>query len=143
MSGRRVFPITSITDDGTPTRHEPCLVTMCSPSRASLMTGRRPDTNHVWEIAADEYWRDYTNATSIPQYFKENGFISVGMGKLYHPGPLSGHDDTAYSWSPGLPYFHSRKNGNKTVSWFSFDEEHKTSQTSIVQLYVVQYNIVL
>ena len=48
MSGRRVFPITRITDDWTPTRHEPCLVAVCSPSRASLMTGRWPDMNHVW-----------------------------------------------------------------------------------------------
>ena len=56
-----------------------CQVAVCSPSRTSLLTGRRPDTNHVWEIAADEYWRMYTNATTIPQYFKENGYISIGI----------------------------------------------------------------
>ena len=82
-----------------------CQIAVCSPSRASLLTGRRPDTNHVWEIAADEYWRDYTNATTIPQYFKENGYISVGMGKIFHPGAPSGNDDKAYSWS--LPYYHA------------------------------------
>ena len=42
-------------------------------SRASLMTGRRPDTNHVWLISDNQYWRQTTNATTIPQYFKENG----------------------------------------------------------------------
>ena len=33
-----------------------CQVAVCSPSRTSLLTGRRPDTNHVWKIANDEYW---------------------------------------------------------------------------------------
>ena len=103
-----------------------CQVGVCSPSRASLLTGRRPDTNHVWRIANDEYWRMYTNATTIPQYFKDNGYISIGMGKIFHPGPPSGNDDVAYSWSPeGLPYYHSplqiKYGDNDTSSWWSFD----------------------
>ena len=70
-----------------------CQVAVCSLSRASLLTGRRPDTNHVWMISGDEYWRDFTNATTIPQYFKENGYRSIGMGKIFHPGKPSGDDD--------------------------------------------------
>ncbi len=97
-----------------------CQVAMCSPSRASLLTGRRPDTNHVWKIAGDEYWRTTTNATTIPQYFKENGYVSAGIGKIFHPGPPSGNDDRKYSWS--VPYFHAPADttGNNP-SWHSFD----------------------
>ena len=99
-----------------------CQVAICSPSRASLLTGRRPDTNHVWLISSDEYWRKFTNATTIPQYFKENGYVSAGMGKIFHPGPPSGNDDIAYSWS--VPYYHSPlqnmySNSNKTAASLS------------------------
>ena len=96
-----------------------CQVAVCSPSRASLLTGRRPDTNHVWEISAREYWRDYTNATTIPQYFKENGYVSVGMGKIFHPGPPSGNDDVKYSWS--LPYFHGQNTVTSSNSWHRWE----------------------
>ena len=97
-----------------------CQVAICSPSRASLLTGRRADTNHVWIISGDEYWRTTTNATTIPQYFKENGYISIGMGKIFHPGKPSGNDDRMYSWS--LPYFHGEnKVSAEHNSWHSFD----------------------
>ena len=97
-----------------------CQVSTCSPSRTSLLTGRRPDTNHVWAIATDKYWRNYTNATTIPQYFKENGYISVGMGKIFHPGVPNGHDDIDYSWS--MPYYHPPMGAkNRSHSWWSFE----------------------
>ena len=80
-----------------------CQVAVCAPSRTSLMTSRRPDTNHAWW---SEYWRPITNATSLPQYFKENGYLTIGMGKVFHPGPDNGYNDKKYAWSPeGLPYF--------------------------------------
>ena len=102
-----------------------CQVAVCSPSRASLLTGRRPDTNHVWRIADDEYWRNYTNATTIPQYFKENGYVSIGMGKIFHPGAPSGNDDSEYSWS--LPYYHSviriDRNGKSWTSYEGYEDD--------------------
>ena len=95
-----------------------CQIAVCAPSRTSLLTGRRPDTNHVWRISADEVWRNITNATTIPQYFKENGYKSIGMGKIFHPGVSSGFDDVQYSWS--LPYFDGRNNVRGRDSWRCF-----------------------
>ena len=104
-----------------------CQVAVCSPSRASLLTGRRPDTNHVWKIAGDEYWRTNTNATTIPQYFKENGYVSAGMGKIFHPGPPGGNDDRKYSWS--VPYFHAPDDSANGTSWHNFDTNARTCET--------------
>ena len=61
------------------------------------------------------------NATTIPQYFKENGYVSAGMGKIFHPGPSSGGDDVPYSWS--LPYFRTLQDTGDWVSWLSFDTD--------------------
>ena len=78
---------------------------MCCPSRASLLTGRRPDTTHVHYA---QYWRDVGgDFTTIPQYFKNHGYRSIGMGKIFHTrGKASGHDD-AVSWTD--EYYRSRK----------------------------------
>eukprot|EP00118_Oscarella_pearsei_P017935 m.180700 g.180700 ORF g.180700 m.180700 type:complete len:558 (+) comp39259_c0_seq1:47-1720(+) len=76
---------------------------VCNPSRASLLTGRRPDTTRVYNL--NEYFRlTGGNFTTIPQYFKENGYEAIGMGKIFHPGTASGNDDPI-SWSE--PYFHA------------------------------------
>ena len=113
-----------------------CQVALCSPSRTSLLTGRRPDTNHVWQISYDEYWRNYTNATTIPQYFKENGYISAGMGKIFHPGAANGLDDRAYSWS--VPYYHAL--GDFTTnfsSWHSFNTDDSNLQDGKIAAHAI------
>lgn len=98
-----------------------CQQAVCSPSRTSLLTGRRPDTTHVYDLQT--YWRKSGgNFTTIPEYFKNNGYVSVGMGKVFHPGIASGGDDPI-SWSQ--PYFHAKHFGWETYehSWRAVPDE--------------------
>ena len=76
---------------------------VCSPSRTSLLTGRRPDTTHVYDLY--HYFRNVGgNFTTLPEYFKMNGYHSIGMGKIFHPGHASDNDDPP-SWTE--PYYHA------------------------------------
>nr|KAG5692663.1 hypothetical protein BaRGS_022663 [Batillaria attramentaria] len=40
------------------------------------------------------------NFTTLPQHFKDNGYLTQSAGKIFHPGPASGNTfDYPYSWS--------------------------------------------
>lgn len=81
-------------------------VAWCSPSRTALLTSRRPDTTRTWSVLPVEYWRTRGgNFSTLPQVFKQHGFLTLGVGKIFHPGKASGNSDSMYSWSPeSLPY---------------------------------------
>ena len=81
-------------------------VAWCSPSRTALLTSRRADTSRTWSVVPSEYWRERGgNFTTLTQHFVERGFLTLGMGKIFHPGEASGNNDVQYSWSPeSLPY---------------------------------------
>uniref|UniRef100_V9KJ45 Iduronate 2-sulfatase n=1 Tax=Callorhinchus milii TaxID=7868 RepID=V9KJ45_CALMI len=72
---------------------------LCGPSRTSFLTSRRPDTTRLFDHGS--YWRVHAgNYTTLPQYFKENGYLTMSVGKIFHPGIVSNHtDDYPYSWS--------------------------------------------
>ena len=74
-------------------------IALCAPSRTLFLTSRRADTNRVWNIAPDEYWRRSggRDIASLPQYFKERGYITFGTGKIFHPGGPSNNSDQLYS----------------------------------------------
>ena len=94
---------------------------VCGPSRSSLLTGRRPDTTHVYDLV--QYFRDVGgNFTTIPQFFKENGYISAGIGKIFHPGKPSDFDDPV-SWTE--PYYHAKNLGweTKDRTWDAIPDE--------------------
>lgn len=60
-------------------------VSVCMPSRTALLSSRRPDTTRNYELnGAGEYHRNVVNATTVPQWFKEQGYITYGCGKLFH-----------------------------------------------------------
>ncbi|XP_065499535.1 iduronate 2-sulfatase isoform X2 [Caloenas nicobarica] len=77
---------------------------VCAPSRVSFLTGRRPDTTRLYDFYS--YWRVHAgNYSTMPQYFKENGYVTLSVGKIFHPGVSSNYsDDYPYSWS--IPPFH-------------------------------------
>ncbi|XP_041497126.1 iduronate 2-sulfatase-like [Microtus oregoni] len=57
---------------------------VCAPSRVSFLTGRRPDTTRLYDF--NSYWRVHSgNFSTIPQYFKENGYVTMSVGKVFHP----------------------------------------------------------
>ena len=56
----------------------------CAPSRNSFMSGRRPDTTKAWDFE-HHFRQTLPNCTSLPQAFKDAGWWTTGVGKLYHP----------------------------------------------------------
>lgn len=60
-----------------------CQQSVCNPSRASLLTGLRPDSIQVWDLYTS--FRDVVpDVLTLPQFFKENGYTSIGLGKTFH-----------------------------------------------------------
>jgi iduronate 2-sulfatase len=60
-----------------------CQQSVCNPSRASLLTGLRPDAIQVWDLYTN--FRDKVpEVVTLPQFFKEQGYTSIGLGKTFH-----------------------------------------------------------
>ena len=60
-----------------------CQQAVCNPSRASLMTGLRPDTIKVWDLQTD-FRKTTPDAVTLPQQFMKHGYHAVGIGKIFH-----------------------------------------------------------
>lgn len=60
-----------------------CQNPLCCPSRASFLTGLRPDSSQVWANNVD-FRTKHPDLVTLPQHFKNNGYYSAREGKLFH-----------------------------------------------------------
>ena len=60
-----------------------CQSAVCAPSRASLMTGIRPDSTRVWHLG-DKFRELKPDAVTMPQHFSKHDYHTVNIGKIFH-----------------------------------------------------------
>jgi len=80
-----------------------CQQAVCAPSRASLMTGMRPDRTRIWDLKT--WIRDMNpDILTIPQYFMQNGYFCTGAGKVFDRRSVDKSHDSL-SWSEPFLFF--------------------------------------
>ena len=101
---------------------------LCGPSRASLMTGLRPSTTGIYGMTPDNQIRRKDNPatkdiTFLPEYFEQNGYHTMGIGKLFHIHA----PDRVFNESGGRvrgfgPKSKKEKYGRTSTDWGAFPE---------------------
>jgi arylsulfatase A-like enzyme len=60
-----------------------CQQAVCAPSRASLLSGTRPDTTKIYHLKTP-LRQAMPNVLTLPEHFKNNGYETISIGKIYH-----------------------------------------------------------
>ena len=61
-----------------------CQFPFCGPSRASLLTGLHPDASRVVTNSDATFRERHSAAVTLPQMFKNNGWRSMRLAKMFH-----------------------------------------------------------
>ncbi len=87
-----------------------CMVPTCGASRASLMTGIRPARKRFVNYLA---WaeKDAPGLTTFNTQFKNNGYITISLGKVFHHPEDNSEGWSEPAWRPkGIPWYRRPEN---------------------------------
>ena len=87
--------IDAIAERGTLFNRAYCQFPVCNPSRASVLTGLRPDTVGVYDNPTD-FREVLPEAVTLPQHFKAHGYHTRSVGKIAH-GAAAWKDELSWS----------------------------------------------
>ncbi|MFA8436868.1 MAG: sulfatase [Marinifilaceae bacterium] len=105
-----------------------CQQAVCAPSRASLLTGLRPDLTKVWDLKT--LIRDMNpDILTMPQHFKQNGYVTTGVGKIYDKRSVD-NDHDKVSWSEEFAFegdykYYDSKYGQPALGYYQLPETKK------------------
>lgn len=93
-----------------------CQVAVCNPSRNSVLSGARPDTTKIYNNQT--FLRPMMpDVVTLPQQFKQHGYTTISLGKIFHHSEREPGDDppswSEPSWYHGTPY----------KSWFTKESD--------------------
>lgn len=101
--------------EGTLFERAYCQQTVCNPSRASLLTGMRPDTLRVWDLPT-HFRTTRPDAVTLPQLFKRQGYHARCVGKIFHNWRQDEWMGDRQSWSvPSVLHYNNHGNDKPKV----------------------------
>jgi len=75
-----------------------CQQAVCNPSRASLLTGMRPESLGVTDLPT-HFRKHFPDMVTLPQLFKNNGYHAEDIGKIFHNWRQGNFEGDPVSWS--------------------------------------------
>lgn len=97
-----------------------CQQAICGPSRASVLTGIRPETSGVFHNYI-KFREVNPDVVTLPQHFMQNGYETVYTGKIFHHGDLD--DKKSWSRMPSIDSLEAK--GMKKPVGFALEKNNK------------------
>ena len=73
-----------------------CNQAVCAPSRNSLLTSARSTSLGIYDLGTN-FRKAVPEAITLPQHFKQHGYLAAGVGKIFHIGHGNVGDDASWS----------------------------------------------
>jgi iduronate 2-sulfatase len=73
-----------------------CNQAVCAPSRNNLLVGARSTSLGIYNLGTN-FRRSVPDAVTLPQYFRQQGYHTAGIGKVFHIGHGNLGDDASWS----------------------------------------------
>ncbi|MDA0281922.1 MAG: sulfatase-like hydrolase/transferase [Planctomycetota bacterium] len=110
-----------------------CQLAVCNPSRVSIMTGLRPDSTKVWDLAT-RFRHTIPDAVTLPQQFMKHGYHAVSYGKIFHnPWPDNESWSEPHAWPKSSLWSDEAKNQHAHFREKMRADGHSDSQVNRIR----------